>query len=326
MSHSHLTERLRAAILGAALGDALGVPVEFQSRAAVQRNPVTSMRAFGTHDQPAGTWSDDTSMMLCLTQALTETGGAGEWWRRAADLFRAWYDEALWTPHGEVFDIGVTTAGALRRYGSVADPREAGATDQHSNGNGSLMRTMPVALFWHHGSFADLAQAASVASRLTHAHPRSVGACVVYCAMVRALLAGEGKEAAWDRARADGLAWIEQHCPGEDTHFRPRLERSLAQWLALPESHIGSGGYVMHTLEAALWCFLTTGGYAECVLRAVNLGEDTDTTGTVAGGLAGAFYGEGGLPADWLAVLARRAEIESLIEDFADKILRGPVA
>lgn len=301
--------RFRGGVLGVAVGDALGVPVEFLLRADIAANPVTEMRGFGTHRQPPGTWSDDTSLTLCLLEGLTE----GRALKGIAELFLAWMTKGHWTPRGRVFDVGMATREAIFRIDDFEDPRDAGLRHERSNGNGSLMRTLPVALMRAGDTPEEVAALAHDISRLTHGHARSQMACGIYCELVRRLLHGEELLAAWNATRQWAAAFYQHTFPEEIRQFRGILRRTDAEWQSLPTDQISTTGYVIDTLDAALWCLLTTDNFRDCVLKAVNLGDDTDTTGAVAGGLAGVLYGTEGIPADWLDALARRDEIEELI-------------
>ena len=303
--------RITGGILGAVVGDALGVPVEFRSRGQVQRDPVTGMRAYGTHGQPAGTWSDDSSLLLCAAESLAgHEFDVEDMGRR----FVRWAHYGHWSPHGVVFDIGIATSQALRRMAAGTPAVECGGTGEYDNGNGSLMRILPVCVRFAELPVEDFVMRIGQASALTHGHPRSVMACVFYGWIVRGLLRGECPQAAWEGARREFAEQYAQSGHEEYAAFSRVLNDGFCQ---LPESEISSSGYVIHTLEAAVWCLLTTRSYAECVLRAVNLGEDTDTTGCVAGGLAGLCYGRSEIPAEWVETLARVREVTTLAEAFA---------
>ncbi|SDX44838.1 ADP-ribosylglycohydrolase family protein [Hymenobacter psychrophilus] len=299
--------QLRAALLGLAVADALGVPVEFQSRAARRLDPVVHMREYGTHNQPAGTWSDDASLTFCLVQALAD----GFTLAKVAEYSRRWYYEQLWTPRGSVFDIGITTREALSRLQADGDLILAGGTDEYSNGNGALMRILPLAFYQVDAPLKERFRLIHDVSAITHGHIRSAVACLLYLEMARYLRAGQSPAAAYaEMCRQAPAQLYELKIPA---HEADKFERILSGRLPdISATAVDSGGYVMHTLEAALWCLLRYETYAETVLAAVNLGDDTDTTGAVTGGLAGLCYGEDAIPPEWLAVLARRADIEAL--------------
>lgn len=312
---------VKGGILGLAVGDALGVPVEFLSRGELAQNPVTGMRGQGTHHQPAGTWSDDTSMALCLLESLTDGLDYADMMVR----FLCWAGEGHLTAHGDVFDMGIATHQALARFRAGIPPLECGGRGEYDNGNGSLMRILPLALWLHRtagpGFYRDPKAHEIIhnASALTHAHPVSLAACVLYCAAADALLCGQ----AGPEALGQAIAEAKQVCARmpKTAPALPAFARAdPAVLLALPREEVRSGGYVVDTLEAALWCLLHAGSYRECVLEAVNLGEDTDTVAAVAGGLAGLQYGPGGIPAEWLGALAKRQEIEALCRAFAGTV------
>jgi ADP-ribosylglycohydrolase len=306
---SDLNARIRGGLLGLAVGDALGVPVEFLGRAALDAEPVTGMRAFGSHRQPAGTWSDDTSLTLCLADSLASYGPDRLDFTDQARRFVAWRDEGLWTARGAVFDIGIASSEAIHRMAEGIEPIYCGGTDEMSNGNGSLMRILPLA-FWLHGKpTGERRTACFQASSLTHGHSRSKLACWLYVETALGLCRGLSPTEALLQARTT----VEAHPDGEWRHFA----RCTPDIASLPRDAIKSSGYVVHTLEAALWCLLGSSSYAEAALKAVNLGNDTDTTAAVAGGLAGLLWGEAAIPEEWLEVLARREEITALAERLA---------
>ena len=310
---------IRAALLGLAVGDALGVPVEFKDRASRRADPVTGMRGYGTHHQPPGTWSDDSSLTFCLAETLALPGGRSaipdlaDFGRRATN----WLDNAYWTATGETFDVGGATRAAIQRLKAGVGPTQAGPRTEQDNGNGALMRILPLTFhrIWQAESLdlnAAWALTEAVAS-VTHGHPRSTLGCFLYLLVARLLSQGVPPAAAYEQARAQANEWLHKQAKGPVFQEWPRYEDWLNGSLpGRPEAEIHSSGYVVHTLEAALWCLLRHDTYAATVLAAVNLGSDTDTTGAVAGGLAGLACGEATIPADWRAVLARRADIEDL--------------
>jgi ADP-ribosylglycohydrolase len=316
-SASPLAPAARAALLGLAVGDALGVPVEFIGREARRHDPVVAMRGYGTHHQPPGTWSDDSSLTFCLAETLATKGYD---LTDAAQRFVRWQDEAYWTAHGRVFDIGIATAEALQCLRRGQKPEHAGGTGEYSNGNGSLMRILPLVFVIKDQPIAERFQAVREVSSITHAHIRSIMACFIYVELARQLLLGLDKQAAYAAMQQTVNQFFEAEGIGSELELRQFhriLENAYGDYVPQPltackEAEIKSSGYVVHTLEAALWCLLTHDSYTATVLAAVNLGDDTDTTGAVAGGLAGLAYGEAAIPAEWLAVLARRADIEGL--------------
>ena len=321
-----LTLAARGAFLGLAVGDALGVPVEFIGREARRRDPVATMRGYGTHHQPPGTWSDDSSLTFCLAETLAKPGGRtgepdlADFGRRAIN----WLDASHWTAHGQVFDVGNATRSAIQNLRAGVAPTKAGPRSETDNGNGALMRILPLVFHetWQAESLdlnAAWALTEAVAS-VTHGHPRSSLGCFIYLLVAKWLLKGESVAAAYRQAIKQANHWLHSQAKAAAFYEWPKYAVVLDGNLAtLPEAEIKSSGYVVHTLEAALWCLLTHDTYAATVLAAVNLGDDTDTTGAVAGGLAGLAYGEAAIPAEWLAVLARRTDIEDLAARLAAK-------
>ncbi|CAA9223226.1 MAG: ADP-ribosylglycohydrolase [uncultured Cytophagales bacterium] len=305
-------EKVEAALFGLAVGDALGVPVEFKNRDTLRKEPVTGLRGYGTHHQPPGTWSDDSSLAFCLADSLC----TGYDLDNVAKQFIAWYQRGHWTPHSEVFDIGNTTREAIHRLMHGEWPTLAGGFDEEDNGNGSLMRILPLLFYVHSQPAEERYRLTREVSSMTHGHLRSVLACFIYLEFARQLLAGHGKQQAYENTIREVHAFLEEKPfnPNEIQKFTRILSGTLR---GSTEAQIQSSGYVLHTLEASLWCLLTEDTYAATVLKAVNLGGDTDTTGAVAGGLAGLLYGTAGIPAGWLDGLVRRADIGVLARRLA---------
>jgi len=229
------------------------------------------------------------------------------------DRFARWMNEDLWTAHGDVFDMGGTTCTALMRIAKGTPADEAGGRHEDSNGNGSLMRILPAVLRFAGEPLESFSSRLEKVSAITHGHARSRMACVFYGLMVRQLMLGWQPNAALDSVRAEFTGWYERS--PEFSRFNHILEDDL---VSVPEGEIVSTGYVLHTLHASLWCLLTTENYRDYVLKAVNLGGDTDTTGCVAGGLAGVVYGMKSIPADWIQQLARKGDVDCLFHDFAE--------
>ncbi len=304
------TQQVVAALMGHAVGDALGVPVEFCSREQLTAHPVTDMRGYGTHRQPPGTWSDDTSLTLCTAESLCD----GDDLRRMGQAFVRWLFECHRTPHGHVFDIDVTTHEAIDRLTRAKDPTQAGPVTERSNGNGSLMRILPVALHCSHDDEASRRSAAMAASCLTHGHIRSQLACAFYAEVVARLIHGGRFAEVLSDTQTLYRRYIQQRYPGELGHFEKVLDPDLPR---LPDREISGSGYVLDCLSASLWCCATRTGFEDAVLSAVNLGLDTDTTGAVTGGLAAIIHGASSVPRHWLEKLARVDDIQDLYERFA---------
>ncbi len=307
------TKTLEAALLGFAVGDALGVPVEFRHRSELRRDPVKDMRGFQVHCQPPGTWSDDSALSFQLIENLIE----GYDPEKLGQRFVGWYLRGEWSAHGICFDIGISTSNALRRIDQGIPALKAGENGEYSNGNGALMRIWPLAFsLLNEPALSVRYRWIREVSNLTHGHVRSAIGCLLYVEVLRHLLLGLEKHDAYQLARAETSAFlIPLPTPADELElFRRVLDGNIAE---LPETEIYSSGYVVHTLEAALWSFLTTNTYKTATLRAVNLGDDTDTVGALTGVLAAVTYGTTSIPAAWRKVLARPDDIRELAGRFA---------
>lgn len=305
----------KSGVLGVVVGDALGCPVQFMSRAQVAQKPVTGMRGHGTFNLPAGSWTDDSSLTLALMDSIRRVGGID--CRDIMGNFVDWLDDGLFTPYGYAYDVGITTSDAIYRYKKNGDPLRCGSGDVRDNGNGSLMRILPAALYCVQNGLDD-AEAIDIIHRvgsLTHAHIRANIACGLYYFMVRAILEGEGPLARRMQTGLDrGFAWYGKAIDDYDEVAPYERLFDLDLFAQCPEEDISGSGYVVSTLEAAVWCLITTDSFESALLKAVNLGEDTDTVGAVAGGLGGLYYGFEAIPGEWVEALQRRDWIEELCE------------
>jgi len=298
-------------LMGLCVGDALGVPVEFTSRAERVKSPVTTMQGYGTWNQPPGTWSDDSSLSFCLAECLCR----GYSLDAIANSFWRWYKEAYWTPRGDVFDIGQTTHTAIMRLKQGVVPHQAGGKVENSNGNGSLMRILPMAYCHRNFTLGELLARVHDVSAITHAHARPQMACGIYISIAVALLEGADLQTAYLQGLQDiQTIYSVREFLLEKPHFGRIFSGEIAK---VPVEEINSGGYVIDTLESSLWCLLNSSSYSEAVLKAVNLGGDTDTTAAVTGGLAGIYYGVENIPKQWMNQIARRQDIIYLAERFA---------
>lgn len=303
------------ALFGLAVGDALGVPVEFKSRAYLTQNPVEDMKGYGTHNQPTGTWSDDSSLTFCLAESLSY----GYDLQDISQKFLKWYNGNIWTPHGEVFDIGIATGKAIREIAKGVDPVLCGGSGETDNGNGSLMRILPL-LFYLQGKndLQYIFQLVKEVSSITHAHFRSVFACFIYIIYGVELLEGNDKDQAYHNMKFKLKDFIAQNnFESKEINLFNRI--LIDDISTVTENEIYCSGYVLHSLEASLWCILTTKSYEDAVLKAVNLGDDTDTTAAIAGGLAGLVYGFEAIPEKWISMLVRKGDIENLCNKLQSK-------
>jgi ADP-ribosylglycohydrolase len=291
-------DRYRGCLLGLAAGDALGTTLEFRRPGSFE--PLTDMVGGGPFGLEPGEWTDDTSMALCLAESLVTRGGFDP--VHQLETYVRWWRDGHLSVKGRCFDIGITTAGALRRFEERRQPHP-GSTDPGTAGNGSLMRLAPAPL-----AFAtDPEKAIDMAgqsSRTTHGAAECVDACRYFAGLLLAAVNGLPKAAILNNDFEPVVkCWLENP-------LAAKVEEVARGSFRRQPPQIRGSGYVIHTLEAALWAFHTTDTFRDGALRVVNLGEDADTTGAVYGQIAGAYYGADGIPAEWRAKLAMRELIE----------------
>jgi ADP-ribosyl-[dinitrogen reductase] hydrolase len=284
-------DRARGALIGLALGDVLGVPLEFSAR---DSRTVSGIEGGGPFKLDPGMWTDDTSMACCLAYSLIKKGGFDA--EHQMQSYCKWYQYGAYSPTGTCFDIGVATRTALEHFLKTGQPY-AGSDDPRSAGNGSLMRLAPIPIFYA-DSFEECVECAASSSRTTHQAPEAIDACRYYAALIFGALNGVPKD-----ILLDGL-----YSPIEGYWQRQPLSRAILEiargsYKTKERHQIHSSGYVVHTMEAALWALHRNTNFRDGVLEAVNLGDDSDTVGAVYGQLAGAIYGETGLPIDWITRL-----------------------
>lgn len=292
-------DRYRGALLGLACGDALGTTLEFKPRGSFA--PLTDMVGGGPFDLQAGQWTDDTSMAMCLAESLVRCEAFDP--RDQMNRYVNWYQHGYWSSTGACFDIGTATRAALHAFLRSGDPM-AGNPDPASAGNGSIMRLAPVVL--RYAGTVDLQEKAALSSQTTHAAHECLDACRLLAVAIERALQGQGKPALLD-LQAVGASGA-------------RLRDIAAGgYRDQPPERIRGNGYVVDSLEAALWCFARHDTFAETVLAAANLGDDADTTAAVVGQLAGAYYGMAGIPAQWLARLQDREAIQTLADALLER-------
>jgi len=311
MAMPTLQQRYRGSLLGLAAGDALGTTLEFAPPGTF--TPLREMVGGGPFHLQPGEWTDDTSMALCLAESLCECCGFDP-----VDQLRRyvrWYREGYLSSTGRCFDIGNTVRSALERFLRTGEPY-CGSADPHAAGNGSLMRLAPVALFYARDP-AQAIERCGESSRTTHQAQTAVDACRYFGALIVGALAGASKDALLSDHYSPIPGYWAEHplCPPIDEIAGGSFRRRQ------PPEIVGSG-YVVLALEAALWAFYHGASFAEACLLAANLGDDADTTAAICGQLAGAFYGEQGIPEHWRHILACREFIESL----ADRLYQLSVA
>lgn len=316
-----IKKQVFGAFYGGIAGDALGVPFEFKKRGTFTAGG--SMEGFGTYTQSPGTWSDDSALTLCMVENFAEGGDE----RALMGKIARYAGEAYWTPRGKVFDIGATTKTAIGRFRDGLPPNRCGLRGEMDNGNGALMRIAPAVLpfmFAENVTFDAVAETAARYAGLTHAHPRSTLGCIFYVYLLYQLSCrGSFEEALENTIRACKSGLQDTAYAYETKHYRRIFNREIP---GLQAAEVYSGGYVVHTLEAALWCVEKNDTYKDTVLAAVNLGGDTDTTAAVAGTIAGLRYKYPAIPEEWTGALARKAEIDALLARAVAIILKRYMA
>jgi ADP-ribosylglycohydrolase len=309
-----IRDRFRGALLGLAAGDALGTTLEFTGPGP---HHLADMIGGGPFRLRPGEWTDDTSMALCLAASLVACGGFDP--ADQMERYLSWAHEGYMSSNGRCFDIGSTVSAALGRYRRTGDPY-AGSTDPNTAGNGSLMRLAPVPLAYARDARRAIARAAD-SSRTTHGAATAVDACRYMAGLIWGALHGEGKETLLSPGYAP-LPSLWQQAP-----LAPEIEEiAQGSFKRREPPEIAGEGYVVKSLEAALWAFHHGDDYRQGALLAVNLGEDADTTGAVYGQLAGAHYGAAGIPAAWRAKLALCEEIEALADALYELAMGGGAA
>ena len=305
-------------ILGLAIGDAMGVPVEFVSRDDLYENPITEMIGFGSHKVPKGTWSDDTSMTLATVDSIKNTGKID--YLDIANNFLKWFKDAEYTANGEVFDIGRTTLRALAKFEESNNPYECGESNELNNGNGSLMRILPIAYYCYYKGGVlssmpenEVLEIVKKVSSITHGHEISILGCYIYTIYAIRLLCGDGKYDAYEYIRKLDYSMFKEENLG-------KYDRLLGDISKLKINEIRSSGYIVDTLEATIWVLLNTNNFNQAIIGAINLGDDTDTVGACTGGLAGIIYGTEQMNEEWKKSLLKYDYIEKLCKEFDQKL------
>ena len=300
---------VHGALFGVAIGDALGVPAEFTSRERLELDPIKDFVGHKSHNQPPGTFSDDSSLTFCLAESLCNGYDLNDLGKR----FVLWWEQNYWTAGGEVFDIGNTTRNAIDRLQRGIKPVLAGDFDEGANGNGSLMRIMPLLFYIRNFELEERYAIIKDVSSVTHGHIRSVIACFYYLELALELLKDSDKQTSYKSTAKTEHDFIvsKQIIQKEIDLFAPLLTSDITKE---DINNIPTFGYVMNTIKAAMYCFLTTDNYSDCTLMAVNLGNDADTTAAVAGGLAGLYYGFESIPEKWRNEIKKSKNIMGLCD------------
>ncbi len=301
-----MNDRARGTLIGLAVGDALGAAVEFKPRGSFI--PVSGYRSGGPHRLNPGEWTDDTSLALALADSIAKVG-----WNLndQAERYVQWWQSGEYSVNGHCFDIGTTTSGALRRFMATRNAMTSGDRSGGNSGNGSIMRLAPVPIRYAHlypDKLDELSHLAEESSLPTHASEQSVSACRYLATVLAALIHGE------DRDAVLCPEWKPLQQLKDIKPLHPLiLEVARGSFRKKQPPEIEGSGWVVKSLEAALWAFHDAGTFEEAVLRAVNLGDDADTTGAVCGQLAGAYWGESGIPGALRSGLARMDLLEAAL-------------
>lgn len=337
----YLQRHIEGAIYGQIIGDAVGLPFELYSRAKMQENPCTDMTGGGAHQKPLGWWSDDGSLTLALVSSLTNVlvypNKENQLIHHIADNIVNWYDNGAFTPGGYSFGSGGTTRDAIARYKLRKNPFIVGGLLDANNGNGSIMRILPLVFYSEyknkelhpHCSIDETYKRTLHVSGITHAHCTSVLCCFYLIRFAENLLKGMSPKQSYHHLRLDFIhsmneqSYIRAFLKNIDYNldcFEPLSRLLFTNIAEYPDYKIKSGIFVCDTLEASIWCLLTTHSYKEAVLKAVNLGGDTDTTAAVTGGLAGLYYGLDNIPIQWIDNVPLQQENKNMIKLFSSLI------
>ena len=304
---------VKDSLYGFIVGDAMGVPIEFEDREKLINKPVTSMLGYGSHDVEAGVYSDDTSMTLATMDSIIKQNGIINY-NDIADKFCNWVNNNEYTATNKIFDIGMTTKYALIKYfNNKIDATMCGGTNINENGNGSLMRMLPIALYCFYKNIKDDNEIFTLvknSSSITHAHDISILGCYIYVRYVISLLETKNKISSYNFIKKlDYSMFIEE----------VKLEYSrilFSDISTLNINDINSSGYVVDTLEAVFWIILNCSNYNESIIGAINLGGDTDTIGAITGSIAGILYGYDNISKRWISKLKNKDYIDEIIIKF----------
>ena len=304
-------------IIGVALGDAMGVPVEFMDRKKLNQNPVQNMRGYGSHNVPEGCWSDDTSMTLATIDAMIEDKDIN--CETIAKNFVAWYKEAKYTATNKLFDIGTTCLRAIAKYESKEfKAEECGGANEADNGNGSLMRIAPMIYYCYAKKMQEheIYEVVKRVSSITHAHEISVLGCFIYVLFGISLLKDNTLEMAYQNIK--DVNYSNYFSDDAISRYNRILKQNIAN---ISVDDIKSSGFVVDTLEATFWSLLNTDSFDSAILKAINLGNDTDTVGACVGGLAGIYYGIDQMNNEWQQKLLKYDYIIDMCKKF-DEVMR----
>ena len=307
---------IKDGLFGLAIGDAIGVPVEFTQRVLNEKDYLKEMKGYGSYDVPEGSWSDDTSMTIATLDSIQENTKID--YEDIMKKFVEWFKHAKYCANDYIFDIGDSTCSALLKYlYSNKKAVECGGTGEWNNGNGSLMRFLPIAEYLSYNSFLEEEEIEIIknCSSLTHAHEISILGCTIYTMFIKSLNSGFDKN----------MAYLETRCFNYYDYFSTETLKKYSRILngkieELDRKDISSKGYIVSTLEASLWCILKSNSFEESIINAINLGGDTDTIGAITGSIAGKIYGYDCIPKRWISKLRKKEYLKELCDKF-DKVI-----
>ncbi len=305
-------------LLGTAIGDALGLPIQFLEREVVAKNPITTMEGLDQFNVPAGTWSDNTSLSFCLAESLCNGYDLND----IINKFTKWMYEDYWTPANETFDINYINYFTIVNLRNNGSPHVAGIDNKRGNRDGSLMRILPLVPYILNMEEENRFRIIKEISSLTYRHSRSILACIALCEFAIQYINLQSVEEAYQAMQQTILQLLKRDMFIEEgIPFKRLVGLSYEEFKAIELKDIHSTEYVIDTLEASLWCIFNTTSYKDAVLKAVNLGDDANTVGAITGGLAGIIYGYDTIPSEWLEVLAKKDDIIELA-DKLDSIMK----
>lgn len=302
------------AIIGHAVGDAMGFPTEFSKREELLQSPVIEMIDSPDVGQPAGSWSDDTAMEIATIDSFIQKKYFD--YKDIMDKWVKWISKSEYTPTGVAFDIGRTCLKAIKKYCNGTAPLQCGATSMNENGNGSLMRILPVALYAYSKKLDDtsIRKLTDEVSSLTHAHEVSRLGCYIYVQFIISLLKDFAKEDSYRYIQ--NLDYSAYDKNAINLYSRILNEKIEGQIL----DNIKSSGYIVDTLECAMWIFMNAQHYKEAIIASTNIGGDTDTIGAIVGSMAGIYYGFDSIPSNWLDKLQRKDYLMELADRFEKSV------
>lgn len=297
-------------IIGHAVGDAMGVPTEFCIREYLLKDPVKEMIGSAKTGQPAGSWSDDTSMEIATIDSFIQNKGFD--YDDIMTKWEEWINQAKYTPNNDTFDVGRTCLRAIRNHSIGTEPLECGIDGEQSNGNGSLMRILPVALYSYYKKLdeKEIIKLTNEMSSLTHKHEISKLGCYIYIRYTMFLLDGQNKNEAYESIKHIDYSFYSDYSISK---YNRILKDNIIDYKI---DDISSTGYVVDTLECAFWILLNANSYKETIIATTNIGNDTDTIGAIAGSMAGIIYGYDAIPKEWLDKLMRKDYLLELSKNF----------